>query len=84
MKVKTRQNKEFSGAKRYFDVVMPAAGLHYLNHSVPTAQRTDGLRYKENVGVYGNNRCLLTVTRTHTNSVWAQCGVLVQCTKRYV
>jgi len=59
MKVKTRRNKEFSGAERHFDAVKPADRLHYLNDSVPTSQKTDGLRYKQNVGVYGNNRCLM-------------------------
>jgi hypothetical protein len=59
MKVKTRENKEFCGAERHFDVVKPEARPHYLDYSVTNSQKTDGLRYKENVGVYGNNRCLL-------------------------
>jgi hypothetical protein len=57
--VKTHENKEFCGAERHFDVVKPAARLHYLDYSVTTSKKTDGLHYKENVGVYGNNRCLL-------------------------
>jgi hypothetical protein len=47
LKAKARQNKEFSGAERHFDIVEPAARLHCIKNLVPTSQKTDGLRYKK-------------------------------------